>query len=246
MKIFIALGILINLSSVTYALDDAEFLNAGEATDSLNVEKRGWVDRRYCSSPRCAALGDPYRYNVYSAGEIKEAALAAIQEIGFSLNPDKKSSSIGECNSLHQQYGHAEGSNFSSFWTDFVILNENFLKTLKITWKEIGIVQNDDITYRLQLMGCHCTIANGADVPFSNPRAARLPESSDADTYRTSVKLIMAVTMEKRASKSAFIPTVEFIQPKAILDRIKQLIELRANEVKIRRFDSDSRGRVRS
>jgi hypothetical protein len=241
--LFIAFSILFNLPYVSYASDDAEFQEAGGASDSVDLIKRGWVDRRLCTH-YCAALGDPYRYNVYPAFALKEASFAAIQEVGFAINPDSKGPPIGECKLLREKYANFDDNQFFVFWTDFVILDDSFVSSLKITWQAIGIVPSSGITYRLQLAGCYYTEANGAAVPFSNPGAARLPEHWVPDRYWTQAKLIMTVLMEKRASKSAFVPTAESVKPKSILDVIKQRIELKAKEVEVLQLITDSTGKV--
>jgi hypothetical protein len=138
----------------------------GEAR-TVEVTMHGWVDYKTCHG-QCAAVGDPYHYNVYPARDVNNAALSAIEALGFSFQTVGPAPNFRECTEKKRDFPELK-----QFWTDYRVLKDEVLSKWNITWQQLEIVPDKDTTYQLRIVGCYYTSHDGANVPFTQPEAAR-------------------------------------------------------------------------
>ncbi|MCI0562236.1 MAG: hypothetical protein MN733_27435 [Nitrososphaera sp.] len=196
---------------------------------TLSILRRGYVEHRYCVG-ECAALGDPYRYHVFSASDITRVIEVVIQSIGFSLNPEGSMASIPECTKSAID-STAEESKM--LWTDYLPLDDKILAQLGTTRKQLKLDSNPNIIYEFQIVGCYKIVQDGANTPFSNPRAAYHADVGESyeELYWTKVDLVLTALMRKRGTKGDFVEVKERAYPKLILDSIKIQIAQEAGKI---------------
>ena len=120
-----------------------------DTASELSLVRQGWVDYKYCMG-LCAALGDPSRYNVYTAGDISDSALKAIQGLGFSMNPAGVNYKFKNCLTLSEEQKDNQDANLSFFWTDYITLTKELLSSMQLKWEDLGIIPSNYQTYQIQ------------------------------------------------------------------------------------------------
>ena len=185
---------------------------------------------------KCASLGDPYVFNVTSAGRLSDLVLQKIQELGFSLNPEGKQSKIQRCEQIEEV--RVEARQWKNIWTDFIQLNEEFLSKVNATWAAIGLTNTSKLIYELQIVGCYAPLQDGARevdrLKQTNLEPLRKPNPymfggvySDSGVFNfpTKLKLVIAIIMKKRGRKGASFPVTENVNPKPLADGIRTRFE---------------------
>ncbi len=244
MKLVVLLVVLgIAIASPLSLMADNSIEKNVDTVSELSLSRQGWVDYKYCVG-ECAALGDPYRYNVYSASDISDSALKAIQDLGFSMNPAGVSYRFKNCLSIDQKQVDSENSKLIYFWTDYIYLTDALLNSMQLNWNDLGVTPSDHLAYQIQLMGCYYTENDGGNTPFTDPGMARAPGVLSRSAYETSVRLIMTLYMQKRAQKSSFISVENSVYPKKILDHIRNQMGAFVSSVNAESYPSDSAGNV--
>lgn len=225
----------------------AEEVANSEVIRNFTLIRQGWVDYRPCGEigKTCAALGDPYRYNVYSDIDITDSALSIIQGLGFSMNPSDIIYEFKDCAELSEKYKGKTKANFNIFWTDYIALTPELLSTINLTSDDLSVNLSGSTIYQLQLLGCYYTEQDGHNRPFDNPEMATvLSNEYTTSEYSTSVILTMTAKMRKRGEKSAFIQVTSSHNPIKILDKIGGDIAKAVTEINPKTYPSDNRGYV--
>jgi hypothetical protein len=210
----------------------------------FTVERTGHVEWRVPAVPvgtPMVALGDPYKYHIVSKGDIRRAVETSLQEIGFAVNPERDKKVLPECN-------HGEPrTDVVLFWTDFFDLNEQVMKALSVSYKDVDIVDSKSIIYQFQVVGCSQVVKDGTKVAFSDPSAvyaARTSKILEREIYSTNLKLTMTIFIRKRGTKGAYVEEKRRGRPKPILDSIKKRIVEATSKVEPVEYPTDKFGNI--
>jgi hypothetical protein len=210
----------------------------GEAR-TVEVTMHGWVDYKTCHG-QCAAVGDPYHYNVYPARDVNNAALSAIEALGFSFQTVGPAPNFRECTEKKRDFPELK-----QFWTDYRVLKDEVLSKWNITWQQLEIVPDKDTTYQLRIVGCYYTSHDGANVPFTQPEAARQQFGHVFQPlYNTTIQFVIKVDIQERAPKGSWEQVSTSISPKVFLDSVAGRIQKSAESTIRTQLPCDSRGQV--
>ena len=154
---------------------------------------------------------------VYASSDITDAAISAIQELGFSYIPSTPEPTFSECKSAEEKNKDA---NFKLFWTDYLPLNDAMLKTLGIQWDQLNIIPDGDTVYQFRLVGCYYT-ANDPMWYVAVSAYAHEP-LVEYGMLRTRVNVTLRVDMQFRGRRSSFVDAPASISPKPIADAVGQ------------------------
>jgi hypothetical protein len=197
----------------------------------LELNRNSWFDYRGCPPDfKCAAVGDPYRYNFYSAKDITDAAISAIQSFGFAWDPNSPRPTFNQCETKAEK---SNASNGAVFWTDYIVLSDAFLSRIGVKWDQLNIVTDSHTHYQFRIVGCYTTISDGEYAPFARAENGDIIPLGDpildrtafSPLYDTRIDLVMKIDMQYRWSKSGFIDVPTSIYPKALVDVIEKQID---------------------
>lgn len=140
------------------------FCTPGNAQDLSSIDKSSWLKLAKSDEKGGSILSEEdieenastdtpyyYTYQYFSPDDFTPTLRSGLQSIGFSFDP-MEDDQRREVNKCEQSEGELE---WNVFWTDWVIINPNLMKALKIDASDFEVALVEPHEYRIQIYGCY-------------------------------------------------------------------------------------------